>query len=1270
MKSSVPFLLKMLLVSVMILPLFAAASVQAQYSSDSFWSFTETPSSVEAARDIRPVAYRAAQLNLQSIKSELAVAPVQAAGRILNGAEITLPMPDGSLQRFFAVEASIMQDGLAAKYPDFRTYRVGGIDDPTAIGRISFTAAGFHGMIRSASGTVYIDPFSAQQPELVMVYDRSSFVVSFQRRMGAEQYEPVTDDEAMQLFRDADLYNAAPSFSGTQLRTHRLAMATTAQYTTFHSQPNRCATPEDPVACAMAAIVVAMNRVNGIYETDVSVTMVLIDNNDILISTNPSDYNNNNGQIMLGQNQARIDNLIGSANYDIGHVFSTGGGGIASLGSVCRNNFKARGVTGLPQPINDPFYVDFVAHEIGHQYDGLHTFNGTTGSCGSQRSGNAAYEPGSGSTIMAYAGICGSQNMQFNSDPYFHLFSIIQISSYAHSGIGSTCGESTPTGNEVPLVDGGLTGLTLPVSTPFILEGSGEDPEGNDLIFTWEQFDLGPAGPPNQPVGNAPLFRSFPGTEEPVRMFPRLQNVLSGNPSFGEFLPNYNRNMRFRLSARDNFQGGGGVAFAEVQFSVTESAGPFTVPVPAQGTNWRAGTNVLVAWDVANTNAAPVNAQTVTILFSTDGGLNFDSVLAENVPNNGSALVAIPAGLNTTNGRIKVKADDHIFFNVSRPNFSVSPGAPLPVVQVPVTLIEDNASTAEPYTGSFNVSASGGVTYNYAVTFSAEDLPDGTTAISEDRVTFSAPAGFVPSGQTRAIDFTVDTNGLPEDVFAFRANLISDELVGSESVVIVLDVRERVTLQRFYTGAEGWRIISPPVEGATIAETLSNFETQGFPGADTETGTASVYVMGQTGLRAAPSADYVMEAGEAILAFIFGDDLPGFVRGVGFLNRSPFVKPLVNQLVFPVGGAVGSPQQGWNLIGNPYNTAIELSRISEENFANASRSFQVWVPNLNGGNGGFLAWNGHDYFPAGVPAGQKFTGRINPFEGFWARARAGNASITFDADELSDGIPRTNPLAAYYTFTLTSGDFTSYAVVMFSEAGATGYDDYDADLMRSPSPEFLYLYTIDTNRSRTINSLPLNTADTVVEVPMHFDASFAGELTLTLVNISGDAENFNALSIVDQSTGETISMDLGDSYTFEFDPADGELQELSPLPNLPGYSIPSGTTPRFLAQFDLRTPVNIHEETFDVPTTVELRQNYPNPFNPTTNITFGLPQSGEVRLDVFNVAGQRVATLINSQMTSGFHTVTFDASRLSSGVYLYRLETNGQVRTEKMTLIK
>ena len=365
---------------------------------------------ITGTRDIVPDQYRSVALDLNSLQSVLNEAPMAGTALALVSETIlTLPLPHGGFTQFRIVEAPMMEAELAAQFPEIRTFRGQGIDDPAATLRFDITPQGFHAMTLGPSGSIWIDPYQREDGQHYVVYYR-------------DEYSSQGPEWSCGVHAEAPSARGGilPSHDG-ELRTYRAAVAATGEYTTFHG---------GTVPLGQASILTAMNRVNGIYEREVALTMTLVANNSLVVYTNAGTdpYTNNNPSLLLSQNQTNLDNVIGSANYDIGHVFSTGGGGLASLGVVCNNASKARGETGLSSPIGDVFYVDFVAHEMGHQWRGNHTFNGSSGNCsGGNRNPSTAYEPGSGSTIMAYAGICGSQNIQNFSDDYFHTESLREL---------------------------------------------------------------------------------------------------------------------------------------------------------------------------------------------------------------------------------------------------------------------------------------------------------------------------------------------------------------------------------------------------------------------------------------------------------------------------------------------------------------------------------------------------------------------------------------------------------------------------------------------------------------------------------------------------------------------------------------------------------------------------------------------------------------------------------------------------------------------------
>ncbi|MEO7765936.1 MAG: reprolysin-like metallopeptidase, partial [Ferruginibacter sp.] len=429
-------------------------------------------------------------------------------------------------------------------------------------------------------------------------------------------------------------------------------------------------------------------------EKELSVTMVLVATENKIIFTNAAGdpfKGNNAPNTLLNESQQVIDSAIGNSNYDIGHTFSTGGGGLADVGVVCNSSSKANGISGATNPTGDGYDIDYVAHEMGHQFGANHTYNSVMGFCNGQRNGSTAYEPGSGNTIMAYAGICDNDDIQPNSDPFFHAISFDEISSYLQSNGG--CATITGTGNTLPQVIAmNNNGVSIPLNTPFTLSATATDANGDALTYSWEEWDLGPSGVWNSGAASltAPLFKPRIPKTTGSRTFPDMAIILAGYPSNpaattngqkGETLPSVARALKFRLTVRDNRSNGGGVVsggngcqtgFTNVfQINAVGGTGPFSVAAPNGGEIWGTNTNQTITWDPAGTAAAPISCSTVSIQLSTDGGNTYPVTLLANTPNDGSQQLLIPASA-TSNGRIRITADNNVFFDISDNNFTIA----------------------------------------------------------------------------------------------------------------------------------------------------------------------------------------------------------------------------------------------------------------------------------------------------------------------------------------------------------------------------------------------------------------------------------------------------------------------------------------------------------------------------------------------------------------------------------------------------------------------
>ena len=607
---------------------------------------------------------RQLRLNTSELQQRLSLAPEERISS--SNTNIQIPLPDGSFANYTLFNSPIMSVELAKQYPSIQTYKIIDPNNPANTGRLDFSQTGFHAMLSHNGKTIFIDPIGKDSK--YQSYYKSDYA---QERAG-KNHSPINC-----LFEEHNHSNQEKSVSrtankvdvsyGANLRTYRIAVATTGEYSVFHANG---AAPTKPIT--LAAIVTALNRINEVFETDLSIKLELIANNSDVIyldgTTDP--YTDNDPNALIDEVVIDINNKIGIANYDIGHVFSTGGGGLATFGVVCGTT-KAGGVTGINNPINDPFYIDFVAHELGHQFRANHTFNGTASSCGGgNRAATAAYEPGGATTIMGYAGICGDENVQTAGNDYYHNHTLGEISEFvANAATGGSCGVSTVLNNAVPVLDAGTDG-NIPASTPFSLTGSATDGDGDNLTYIWEQYDLGGSTSSKATFtddGARPLFRSFPPSNNASRTFPQISDVLSSTTTYGEILPTTDRDLNFRFTVRD---GKGGVASDSRKLTVNAAAGPFKVTAPTN-VSWAAQSSKTITWDVTNTDTAPISCANVEISLSTDSGQSFGQVILASTANDGSEAITVPNSVTTT-ARIRVACATQPFFAISTSDFEIT----------------------------------------------------------------------------------------------------------------------------------------------------------------------------------------------------------------------------------------------------------------------------------------------------------------------------------------------------------------------------------------------------------------------------------------------------------------------------------------------------------------------------------------------------------------------------------------------------------------------
>lgn len=695
-------------IKLLLFALFGIISLNAQIS----WNRTNNSLSktIKSPRVPEPRSYNTYKIDYEVVKKEL-LSPSALRG----DKNIALPLPDGSLVDFDYKEVQVMEQGLQDKYPDIRAYSGTSVDGNYSV-RFDIGTYGLHATVLSSKGEIYITPASMTDPSIHYVYygrdlidyDQTPFKCGVEDQIEEQR---VTRKEVASL-RAGEI----------SLQTYRFAVATTGEFGVVRGSK----------AATLSDLVTSTNKLNQLFEKEAGMRLLLIANNDQLIFLDPNTdpyFNSDQGKELINQNTEIINGLVGAFSYDLGHIYTarcTDVGGVARLSSICSSG-KGAGVScygnGIISATN---YV--TAHEIGHQLGANHTFH----NCGDNVSLGNDFEPGSGTTIMSYAGSCGNQNLG-SREYYYHQGSLDEIYNVIRrtGSAALNCAGKVPTDNIPPVITNmPRSELVIPTSTPFILSGSATDENNDALRYSWEQKDstnlvtlLG------FPSGNSPLFRSWLPRVDSFRIFPSAQYLFNNVNYVAELLPTYERGMNFAFTVRDNNSQAGIARWNTMKMKVVNTGAPFAITSGNTAFEIQAGSSYKLTWNVSDTDKAPINATKVNIYISTDQALNLGNpklkLIASGVPNDGEETIFIPE-MTATNARFVVMPTDNVFFDISNANIKIV-AATKPSAYF--EFISPETDLCLPSTSSYKLNSSGIGGYTGNISYQVMNVPSGIKAI-------------------------------------------------------------------------------------------------------------------------------------------------------------------------------------------------------------------------------------------------------------------------------------------------------------------------------------------------------------------------------------------------------------------------------------------------------------------------------------------------------------------------------------------------------------